>query len=423
MKFEEPVNANYVATVVEIHSITPLDNCDNVVGTPIFGYQAIVGKDTKVGDIGIVFTAETKLSQEFARVNNLHRHSDLNVDQGIQGYLEDNRRVKAMKFRGHRSDALFMPLESLSFTGINPSELKVGDTFDKLNGFEICRKHVVKEPGALRTDKNANVKFKRVDEKFLPEHYDTENYWKNADHIPADAQVVVTQKLHGTSVRIGNTIVKRSLKWYEKLAAKLGVKVPTTEYAHVYGSRKVIKDPNNPNQNHYYSTDLWGEVGARFDALVPEGFILYGEVIGWTTDGSPIQKGYTYDLPQGENELYVYRVAVVTPQGRLVELSWAQVKAFCAENGIKYTPEFFVGRHGDFTANNWIDVRFRDEGLTQAVPLSDRKTVDEGVVVRYDGGWAPYLLKAKSPIFLGYETKMLDEEALDLEAEGSEVAA
>ena len=47
-----------------------------------------------------VFPAEVQLSGEYARFNNLHRHGNLNADQGQAGYLEDNRRVRALKFRG-----------------------------------------------------------------------------------------------------------------------------------------------------------------------------------------------------------------------------------------------------------------------------------------------------------------------------------
>jgi hypothetical protein len=44
--------------------------------------------------------------------------------------------------------------------------------------------------------------------------------------------------------------------------------------------------------------------------------------------------------------------------------------------------------------------------------------VDEGVVVRVEG-IMPRVYKAKSPIFLGHETALLDKEVVDLEAEGS----
>lgn len=415
MKLDKPENENYTATVVCVSSITPLENCDNVVGVPLFGFQAIVGKNTQVGDLGIVFPAEVQLSEEFARENNLFRHSELNKDPESKGYIEDNRRVKAMKFRGHRSDCLFMPLESLAYTGVNLDELHQGDTFDTLNNHEICRKYVIKQKGSPRVERNKDKVFKRVDKKFLPEHYDTENYWRNAHVINPDQRIVVTQKLHGTSIRIGNTIVKRKLTWLERLVSRLGVKVKESEFDHVYGSRKAIKDVNNPNQDHYYDTDIWTEEGKKLDNIVPEGFVVYGELIGWTPEGAAIQKNYTYKVPHGTCDLYVYRVAFVNGQGKVVDLSWEQVKEFCRDSGLRYVPELWSGDHAEFNVDEFIDKRFISEGYTQAVPLEDNKNlVDEGVCVRVDG-LAPYILKAKSPVFLQHETKMLDDEVIDLE--------
>ncbi|MEA9983666.1 RNA ligase family protein [Subtercola sp. RTI3] len=363
----------------------------------------------------VFFSAESQLSLRYAYENSLHRHSDRNVDKDLTGYLEDNRRVKALKFRGHQSDSLLMPLSSLAYLGISLGDLKPGDTFDQINGHEICTKYLVKQPGVQRIDKNSTRTFSRIDSKFMPEHYDTDNYFRNAGAIADETEVIVTQKLHGTSIRIGNTVVRHQLGWKDRLAKRLGVRVAETGYAHVYGSRKVIKDANNPNQNHFYATDLWSEVGSRFDDLVPENFLVYGEVVGWTKDGAPIQKNYTYNLPDRQSEMYVYRVAVITNQGRVVDLGWDQVKTFCTESGLKYVPELWRGRHADFDASAWIDVVLHNTH-PQAVPLSPgKKLVDEGVVVRAEGK-APYLLKAKSPIFLQHESKMLDEEAVDIEA-------
>jgi hypothetical protein len=93
MKIQKPENENYAATVVALQSIIELEGCDNVVGTPIFGFQAIVGKDSKPGDLGIVFPAESQLSVEYCKENNLFRHADLNKDESQKGYIEDNRRV------------------------------------------------------------------------------------------------------------------------------------------------------------------------------------------------------------------------------------------------------------------------------------------------------------------------------------------
>jgi hypothetical protein len=419
MKLAKPENENYAATVISIKTINELAGCDNVVGTPIFGFQAIVGRDVEPGDLGIVFPAETQLSESYAYENNLFRHGDRNKNEASKGYLEDNRRVKAMKFRGHRSDCLFMPLTSLSYIkNIKIEDLKEGDTFDKIGDYEICQKYFVKRTYKERQLQKNKEKFIRVDKKFLPEHYDSDNYFRNREVIPENRDIVVTQKLHGTSIRIGNTVVARKLTFKDRIAKLIGAKVADKEYDYVFGSRKVIKDINNPNQNHFYGTDLWSEAGKQLEGNLPRGFLLYGELIGWTGAGQ-IQKNYTYQIPQGTNDLYIYRVAFVNDDGFICDLSWDQTVEFCKDRGIKTVPELWRGKHKDFVAEEFTDKRFQDEGYTGVVPLDKESPCDEGVCIRVDG-IAPYILKAKSPMFLEHETKMLDEEAVDVEAEESQ---
>lgn len=245
-KLEAPVNPNYAATVVRVNHINVLPNCDNVVGVPFFGMQAIVGKDVQVGDIGILFPAESQLSDEYTRKNGLYRHSDKNENETQSGYIEDSRRVKALKFRGHQSDALFMPIESLDYVTKNKTmreglALEVGDVFDKLMGQEICRKYLVKQPGVLRVDKNASKKFVRVTDHEIPQHWDTDNWWRNEFNISDSTEIVVTQKLHGTSIRIGRVPVLIEPTWKSRLAKLLGLKVKDSEFGYVVGSRRAIK--------------------------------------------------------------------------------------------------------------------------------------------------------------------------------------
>lgn len=426
MKFNAPENENYAATVVTIQEITPLEEdkrtgqqaCDNVVGVTIFGFQAIVGKDTKVGDRGLIFPAECQLSDEFCRENNLYRHGDRNKDEGAKGYLEDNRRVRAMKFRGHRSDCLFMPLSSLSYIkGLKVEDMPEGATFDHIDDHEICKKYVIERTNKeKRLEKNKD-KFTRVDKKFLPEHYDTDNYFRNVDTIPAGRWVTITQKLHGTSIRVGHTVVARKLTIRDRAGRLIGAKVQDHEMDYVFGSRHAIKDINNPNQDHFYSTDIWTEEGKKLEGMIPENFLLYGELVGYTPNGAPIQKNYTYQVPKGTCDLYIYRVAFINEKGYIVDLSWEQVVEFCNDRGLKTVPELYSGpMPTQKEIEEWfIDKRFK-ETYPQAVPLDPESPVDEGVCIRVDG-IAPYILKAKGPTFYEHETKMLDEEAVDVEAE------
>lgn len=48
-----------------------------------------------------------------------------------------------------------------------------------------------------------------------------------------------------------------------------------------------------------------------------------------------------------------------------------------------------------------------------AVPLSDKDSVDEGVVIRRDDYPIPYNTKLKSPLFYEYETKNIEDLSLN----------
>jgi len=225
MKFEEPKNVNYAAQIVRVPALIPLENCDNVVAINLFGFQAIVSKDTVPGELGVMFPAESQLSEDYCKQNNLFRHAEKNMDETKTGYIEDSRRVKAVKFRKHTSSCLFMPLESLAYLGVKPKDLNEGDVFDAIKGVEVCRKYLIREPRAFNGQGKQFKRFNRVDTKFIPEHIDTENYFRNDRNIHPEAEIIVTQKLHGTSIRVAHTVVARKLNlahWIFSFSARIG---------------------------------------------------------------------------------------------------------------------------------------------------------------------------------------------------------
>lgn len=429
MSIEVRGNENYAATIVKVRALEPLEGLDNLVALRALGFQALVPKSTQIGDLLVVFGAETQLAQEFASNHNLFRHSNLNADETQTGYLDDNARVKAIKMRGHRSDALALPLSSTYWEGGVPEGLATeGVVFDHINGHEICRKYVV--PGTKGPSQPQAKKAARVSSRVFPEHFDTASGWRNPHLIPQHAHVTVTQKLHGTSVRFGNVLVaaENNLRWWERALIKVGLKAapPETERAFVVGSRRVTKSVQGISKSgdHFYGEgDIFTEAVAEFEPVIPKDFLVFAEIIGYTPEGKEIQPKYTYNLAPKRSKVYVYRVATVNEDGNVVDLPWEAVKQFCRERGMEHVPQLWSGDYdlalevlNPEDATPWIDVRHADYYNGIAVPLSDAKTVDEGVVVRWDGGLIPTCLKFKSPIFLGHETKMLDAGTVDTEA-------
>jgi len=226
--------ANYAARVVRIQGLVPLAGLDRLVGVSVDGFMALVSKDTTVGSLVVAFVAESQLSDAFLSAHDLYRHSEKNLHPEQAGYIEDNRRVRAVKFRGHMSSALLLDAALLGVT-----DDQEGALFDTIDGVEISRKYYVKRSSQINAQARQIAKaFAQVQ---MPLHIETENYWRNSHLIPQDAFVTVTQKVHGTSVRYGHLPVTRNLHWWERLLKWSGVPINETEYAFIVGSRKVIK--------------------------------------------------------------------------------------------------------------------------------------------------------------------------------------
>lgn len=436
-----PRNANYAATVVELKSFAQLAGCDRIQAAFIFGCQVIVGKDVKAGDVGLFFPVETALSHEFLANNNLYRNPEHgNVDKTVKGFFEQHGRVKCVRFRGHKSEGFWIPLYSPAYClrylhSENFDGIEIGTTFDFIGDSEICRKYVPRRnPGKVLSapmKKQAVLMDAIVPEQFRF-HPDTEQLRRNLHKIRHGAYISVSDKWHGTSVVISKVLVKRKLTWYEVLAQKLGVKVQTSQYGLVYSSRRVIKNAggiDNTRRNDFYTEDIWGIVAREVEHKIPDGYTLYGEIVGFTPDGSPIQKGYHYGCNVGNHRFVVYRVTVTNTAGQVLELSWPQMKEFCNFRELETVPELYYGPAEDIItfsedADEWdsdilsvLESRWVHDQMCE---YNNHEVPAEGIVVRIDHLDHCEAFKLKSFEFLSRETKSLDKGEIDTETEQSE---
>ena len=444
-------NQNYNATVVEIKTLVPLENCNNVQSAIIMGNQVIVGKDVQIGDIGLFFPVETALSEQYLSANNLYRNKELNNDKTKAGYFEENRRIRCVKFRGNKSEGLFMPLSSLdpfvipvTSTPIDYENIyfdmgiKINTSFNEIDDILICEKYIpkgTKTPGepASKTDKKTS----KLRDLLIPNqfrfHEETSALYKNLHKIHPDDLIQISYKMHGSSSIVSNVLVKKDLKWYEKLLIKLGVNIPTEEYTFIYSSGKpksnlpkgIVGSWKN-NNGDYYSNDIWKEAYEKLKDFIPKGMSVYSELVGFTENGAAIQKGYDYGQEPNTFGIYIYRITYTNPEGKVFEFSAKQVKDWCRKNGLNSVPELYYGYAKDCLPFDtiWENDKFGETFLSYVKYLytekpcymSKSKLPEEGCVVRIEGQDLE-VFKCKSVAFLELETKQLDKGEVDIETE------
>jgi len=445
MNIEVPKNKNYCGIVVALTNFVTLPNCDKVKATLIFGNSIIIDKKTEVGAVGVYFPVETALSAAFLSYNNLYSKPEYgNADPTKKNYFEQHGRIKAVKFRGHKSEGFWIPLNAFEFTGV-ADKLVVGMEFDKLNGWDICHKYIPKKNRSsnpcTKNNRLGPARFQIVDNQFRL-HIDTAKLDRNIHRITPDTIISITDKWHGTSAVFANILVKRPLNWFERLLARyvgiFGVQVKDIDYGYTWSSRKIIKGVNGnvrADANHYYGTDVWGTVFKEIEAVVPKGYTIYGEIVGFSPSGGAIQGGYHYQCEPGNHRFLVYRVTVTNADGKVLEMSWPQLKEFCFRSGLETVKELYYGRAGDCFAfmPKVVDQESLDQWQTAFLQgikgtyvrdlmceHNNKEVPAEGVVVKVDRLDQAESYKVKSFLFLKRESDENDKGVVDMETEESE---
>jgi hypothetical protein len=162
------------------------------------------------------------------------------------------------------------------------------------------------------------------------------------------------------------------------------------------GTRNVVM------ADHTHS-GFYGNEEFRFNAVkdiqLHKGEVLYFELVGYTTTGTPIMspqntsnlkkelKGYanpmvySYGTESPNCDLYVYRITRADPDGNVTELSWPQVKRRCGELGIKHVPDIARALYTGKKDKLQDKVSEFTEDLSSTL---DSRHIREGVVIRVE---------------------------------------
>lgn len=383
-------HCGYIVKINELHKHS---NADRLQIATIFSNNVIVDLNTQIGDIGIYFPIDLQLSEEYCKENDLVRRKDGNGNPA-GGYLDpEKRNIRAMKLRGEKSEGLFMPLESLKYTG--ETKFEVGEKIEMLNGHEICRKYIPRGKSSVATGKQGN-KTRKHSVPIAPlfaEHADTEQLVYNMDAFKLGDQIEITLKMHGTSGRTGYLPKFQGYKnknpFYQKFidygppsekatfANKFYQKAIATatsiyDWGYVTGTRRVVLD--DFEDGGFYGSNAFREPHAKFfEGKLWKGETVYYEIVGFTNTGVPIMPQVSNDKisdkkfskrygevttfsygcvswpreDEKQSDFYVYRITMTNEDGDVVEYTPDFMRYRCEQMGAKCVPVLWKGYIND----------------------------------------------------------------------------
>ena len=359
------------AYVIEVKELRPHNNADKLQILTCFGNDTCVSLDIKIGQIGVYFPCDLQLSEEFCEINHLCRKKKDGTPD--TGYMDpDKRNVTAIRLRGEKSDGLFLPLSSLDYCfedGKAIAHLKVGDIIDGLvNGHEICCKYIPRSNARRNhtSDGNRTRKKKVATAPLFKEHADTEQLAYNLGAFKVGDEIEITLKMHGTSQRTGHlpTLHRYKKTFWEKVTRKEGT--PIYDWGYVSGTRRVVLE--SYDGGFYGSNEFREQHSKVFEGKLNKGETVYYEVVGFTTDGTPIMgsgdnkklndknfiKQYgektifsygckpivSIDCDDLQSDIYVYRMTMTNEDGDVVEYTPDFMRYRCEQMGVKTVPVF-----------------------------------------------------------------------------------
>lgn len=440
-------NTNYCAKVVKITQLRKHENADRLLIATIDGNSVIVGLDTKEGDTVVFFPVECEINTEFLSWTNAFTDKLLNENKEQKGFFEKNCRVRCLRLRKEKSEGYIVNtkvVEQFFFSkkGLTIClEDHIGEEFDTIGQTLLVKKYQPKRQRALSSSplsKNSQKRVKRFNRVIADQfrfHQDTSHLGKYIHLIHPSDLISVTNKLHGTSFIVSNTLCNRPLSFYEKVLKWFRLPVIEEYYDILYASRKVVKNGSIPTgkslipvRQHYYKYDLWKEISFELEPHLTEGLTFYGEAVGFTRDGSYIQKGYDYGAPPNTFHPYLYRITFTNVSGKVFEFSWKQLKDFCQEHKLRHVPEFYYGYAKDLYPDispeqHWREnflQRLSQSYLERDCNLCVINTVPaEGIVLRREA-MTFQAYKHKSFRFRERETQLLDKGETNIEDDQGE---
>lgn len=340
--------------ITTIREINPHENATNLEIAKVYDYDVIIPKNFyKVNDLVVYVPVGSVLSEELEK---------LLFPEGSKIRL-DKRRIRAIKIRGVISQGML--IDPMVIPELASNLLVVEEDVSETLGITKYQPPVSEAHKCMQVNQIKNIlknpEFKQYTDIEHGKYYD-----RNV--MATDEEVIITQKLHGTSARYG-WFPRPKRSWLDHVKAYFNV-LPEWEFC--WGSRR-CQINSKPNKKHdgFRSEKQGVEFGDVYSKVakqehikikIPKGFAVYGEIVGWG-----IQKGYLYNCGMDEHKLWVYDVYNVKDKRWL---NYDEAKLFCDTFSLTHVPLVYRGP-------------FRKDKVDELLTLNViSKEINEGVVVK-----------------------------------------
>ena len=321
-------------TTEKVSKVEAHPNADRLDIIEVLGWNCVVSRGSMhVGDLVVYFPIDTVLSDKLNEI--LFSGGSIKLSGG---------RIKTIKLRGAISQGLAVPMPTLQehFPDIKFKDgVNIADQLG-VTKYEPKPVHGCSAMSGMKqvSKKNTNPNFHK---------YTDINHGKNYPSVLDGQMVVITEKIHGTSWRVG--YVPISGNWFQKIMKTIrGFFRGTnrfTGYEFIVGSHNVQLQSCSAKKTFYKDEkkSVYHQMADKYDLKnhLKAGETLYGEIYG---DG--IQKGYSYGLNK-EIDAVAFDMM---KDGKY--MTYYDATERFGEIGIPIVPELYIGLWGSELINAYV---------------------------------------------------------------------
>ena len=268
---------DFKVPLTHIKSIRPHPNADRLEIATVYGWDVIIRKGQYTAGSLVLYVPPNSVLPSSLEAKLFPPESKITLDKG---------RVKAIKIRGFVSTGVL----------VDPTEVDIGQVQAEQDYAAVLGitkyEAAVRETGPATSGGKHGRKVKGENPNFRK--YGGLTNFKWCPDVFGDADVIVTEKIHGTNFRAGYVPRERTL--WEKVKGlfyRLVGKGDPYGWEFVWGSNNVQLQRKEGHKG-YYSDDVYREAVDNYnlEKVIPLGVVVYGEVYG-----NGVQKGYDYGNP------------------------------------------------------------------------------------------------------------------------------